>query len=440
MWLERIEKKSILYGGLKKSISFPFQIFYKISSDDKSGVEEGEPIIYAPNHQNALIDPLVLSFTREDQIGFYSRSDIFNNKIIAEFLYFIKMLPIFRMRDGFENLHKNQAVFDKTMSIIANGRGFGIFPEANHAGYRKLRVLKKGISRVAFQTELNYDEELDLKIVPVGIEYEHYYWFRSKVHINYGKAIPVKDYLEEYKENNTLGINSLTNAIKDGILPLIVNIPYSGKEYEAVDFLTEINFNDENTKEDLELEEKVSLDQKIVENIKRFQGTDEETFSKLIHDTLLYKKLLKTVRTDDYSIQRIQLKKSFVRINVLLVLAFPLYILGVLLNYIPYKLPYLTTRNIKDVQFYATMYFAVGSLISIPLFYVIYFFILLNFFNVLASLLILIAIGFLGIFSYDYWRLFIKVNRVRRMRKSPVKMKKLLKMRLKLVDFLRSQK
>ncbi|MEN8136950.1 MAG: 1-acyl-sn-glycerol-3-phosphate acyltransferase [Bacteroidota bacterium] len=438
MGFNTIERKSYLYGVLKAYLSRAFHMFYKISVEDKSGVEEGEPIIYAPNHQNALIDPLVLLFTRKSQIIFFARSDIFKNKIIAKFLYFIKMLPVFRIRDGYENLHRNQAIFDKTMSVIASGSGLGIFPEANHAGYRKLRSLKKGISRVAFQTELNYNEELNVKIVPVGIEYEHYYWFRSKVHVNYGKAISVKDYIEDYKENIPNGVNKLNGAIRDSIIPLIVNIQFKGNEYEAVDFLTEINFNIENSTEDLSFEDRIKHDQKLVENITRFQYLDEDIFSKIIRKTNEYRKLLKEVRTDDYSVQRVQNKRSCIGIILLLILTFPLYIIGALFNYLPYKLVYMSTRNIEDIQFHGTMYFTLGALVSFPVFYLIYFFVLKSILSVYVALILLVIIGFLGVFSYDYWRLYIKMKRGMRMKKSSKKQKELFRLRKVLVNFLES--
>jgi len=438
MSFKSIENKSLLYASLKYYLSLAFRVFYKLSYEDRSRVEEGEPIIYAPNHQNALIDPLIVAFTRENQTAFFARSDVFKNKYIAKFLYSIKLLPVFRIRDGYENLRKNQEIFDNTMSIIANGNGLVIFPEANHAGYRKLRILKKGISRVAFQTEINYNEKLNVKIVPVGIEYEHYYWFRSKVHISYGEAVLVKDYIEEYKQNAPQGLNSLNNAIKEAIKPLIVDIPFKDEEYDAIDFLTEINFNNENLTEKLSFEDKVKIDKKMVSSIVKFKNLDIDTYEKLVRKTLDYKSKVEKIKTDDYSVQVVFNNKSYWNIYMILFLAFPIFVVGSVFNYFPYKLPYFSTRNITDIQFYSSLFLTVGALLSFPLFYTIYIIIFSYYFGFLSAILIISALGFLGVFSFDYWKLYKKLKRILRVSSSKSKKTDIFRQRKIIVNILDS--
>ena len=301
---------------------------------------------------------------------------------------------------------------------IANGNGLVIFPEANHAGYKKLRAFKKGISRIAFQTELNYNEELNVKIVPVGIEYEHYYWLRSKIHINFGKAILVKDYIEEYKINKPQGLNSLNNAIKEAIKPLIVNIPLNDEEYDAVNYLTEINYNNTNTRGSISYENKIKLDQRLVEDILRDKESEVDNYEILVRKTLEYKNMVDNKSTNDYSVNVIGDNKSYWYIYLTLIFIFPLYLIGLLFNYIPYKIPYFTTRKIQDVQFHSTLYYAIGSLAVFPIIYTIYLLLLNNFLNISLSLVFLICTGFLGILSYEYWRLFIKLKKILRVSSS----------------------
>ena len=435
MGFNTIEKSTIIYTILKFWVTKTLGIFYQISVDDQTDVEEGKPIIYAPNHQNALIDPLVIALSRKGQTVFLARGDIFNTKIVAQLLYMIKMLPVFRIRDGFDQLHKNQAIFDKTMDVIASGNGLGVFPEANHAGYRRLRMLKKGISRMAFQTELHYNEELDVKIVPVGMEYEHYYWFRSKVHITYGKSISVKDYIEEYKEDNPKGLNALNKAISIGIKPLMVDIQLQDQEYDAVNFLTDVNYNDKNEDLSLSFEEKIKLDKEIVKKVLALKESGIETFNALISKVTEYKKTINKIKTDDYSVGVISNKKSYLYFYPILFLTFPMYLLGAVMNYIPYKIPYFITKNMPDIQFHATMYFAVGGLVTIPMFYTIYLFVLKAYFGIGVALILLIGIGVLGIFSYEYFRLFVKLKRINRIRKY-AKQKEVLDLRKEVLSML----
>jgi len=436
MSFNTIEKKSLTYSVIKFFVSKVFNTFYQVSVDDQCDIEEGEPIIYAPNHQNALIDPLVVLFTRERQPVFLARGDIFNNKFVAELLYTIKMLPVFRIRDGFDQLHKNQAIFDKTMSVIASGNGLGVFPEANHAGFRRLRILKKGIGRMAFQTELHYNEEIGVKIVPVGIEYEHYYWFRSKVLITYGKAITVKDYLEEYKNDNPKGLNSLSKAISEGITQLMVNISLKDEnEYEVTNFLTEVNYNAKNTDLSLSFKDKIRLDKIIVNKIIESKEKDASFFYDLMTKAKEYKDGLEAIKTDDYSVGVLANKKSYLYFYPILILTFPMYLIGLLFNYIPYKIPYLITRKIPDIQFHATMYFAIGGLILFPMFYTIYFIVLKSYLGIGVALVALAGIGVLGLFSYEYFRLFVKLKRINRAKKSN-KLQNIIKLRNEVLNMI----
>ena len=105
---------------------------------------------------------------------FLARADIFKNKFIASLLYFLKILPVYRIRDGFSNLKANDEIFRKTIDVIRNKNGLVILPEGDHAGFRRLRQLKKGICRVAFQAEEAMDFNLNIKIIPVGLEYTNY--------------------------------------------------------------------------------------------------------------------------------------------------------------------------------------------------------------------------------------------------------------------------
>lgn len=73
-------------------------------------------IIFAPNHQNALLDALryCLLFLKR---CIYTRADIFKKKMVAKILRFLKILPIFRIRDGYESLTYNDAVFNEAMGV-----------------------------------------------------------------------------------------------------------------------------------------------------------------------------------------------------------------------------------------------------------------------------------------------------------------------------------
>ena len=113
-----IEKFSWPYYALKTYVDFCFRYFYKVSIRGIENVDLENINIYAPNHQNALMDALALLSIYHVQPVFLARSDIFKNQRINSILTFLKILPVYRMRDGYGELEKNDATFSKTIEIL----------------------------------------------------------------------------------------------------------------------------------------------------------------------------------------------------------------------------------------------------------------------------------------------------------------------------------
>ncbi len=111
---------------------------------------------------------------RKDQLFFLPEPIFSKRNLLLQFSIFLKILPVYRMRDGFSSLKGNDDIFTKTIDVIKKKNGLVILPEGDHAGFRRLRQLKKGICRVAFQSDEATGFKLKIKIIPVGIEFSNY--------------------------------------------------------------------------------------------------------------------------------------------------------------------------------------------------------------------------------------------------------------------------
>jgi len=221
-----LEDPSIVYGALKLFPQFVHNhIFYRnVYSMGLENIPEDGAVIFAPNHQNALMDALIIMSIKSWQPVFMARADIFAGHFVRRLLFFMKILPIFRMRDGKESLKQNEAVFEKAVEVLRKRRYLVIYPEASHKGIRKLRPLKKGITRIAFMAEEASNYSLDVKIVPVGINYQDYYEFRTDVLINFGKPISVREYRAQYEENPQKANHELVQRVTEELSSLIIDI------------------------------------------------------------------------------------------------------------------------------------------------------------------------------------------------------------------------
>lgn len=331
------------------------------------------PVIFAPNHQNALMDALAVDFAARRSVVFLARADIFKKPAVAKILNMLKILPIYRMRDGIEALGNNQEVFDNTIAVIKSNYPLCILPEGNHEGQKRLRPLKKGIFRIALQAEESNQFNLNLHIVPVGLDFSDYFNAGSDLTVVFGTPIKIADYESQYRENEQRTITKLMNLLSENMRSVMIHIPE--EHYELIFQISEMYepnvWNTCNVKRHPynKLTIKQYIIQKATEAFKQFPEKVIETTKALKE----YNNNLKKVKLDDCLLQ--QKPSSFISLLfaiLLSILILPLHLYGMILNYIPFKLPIWIASKIKDKHFKSSVNF-VTSLFIFPIYYIIIF-------------------------------------------------------------------
>lgn len=405
MGINNIEKKSFFYSLLKIWVDFWHnKVFYRdIEIFNIQNIPQKGHIIFTPNHQNALMDALAVLCTVERRTVFLARSDIFKKPTVAAILYFLKILPIYRIRDGYELLKKNKEIFQKTTDVISDDQSaLVILPEGNHAGVRRLRALKKGFARIAFQTEEANNFSLDIHIVPIGIDYEDYQAFRSKLVINFGKPIPVSNFYKSYQENPAIGINAIKNELASKIKPLIINIE-NEEYYDLIEWSRRIyvdSLNDSNKKT-------FGLQQQIVHKLNQYTIDQPEETALLNDKVNHYQRSLKELKLGIFD--QIMKKKliGVISKSIMLLVLSPLFLYGFLNNVIPYRFTKWAAGKIKDPQFKSSFSFVV-SLVAFPLFNLLQTIIMMFFIsNWYWVLLYFFSIPISGIFAWYYKACFM---------------------------------
>jgi 1-acyl-sn-glycerol-3-phosphate acyltransferase len=370
MGVENIEKYSLRFSALKVWMLFWHNIvFYrKVVYAHREKVRLQDHLIFTPNHQNALMDALAVEFSFKNQFVFVARSDIFKNKFIARLLYFLKILPVYRIRDGYESLRKNEIVFKKTLDIIRNKNGFVILPEGNHAGFRRLRALKKGFARIAFQAEEASGFSLNIKIVPVGINYSNYEDVRSNLLVVFGDAFPVSEFYEAYRSHPAKAYNQIKAKLSERLKPLMIHI--DSKYYEAYDFLRKAYRKEACRQMQLNpsaLHDRFKAEKDIIARLRRFETKEPEAMEKLAAGVKEYSNLLRKMKLQD--IKPVS-AFSLLGEKLLLLVASPLFLYGYINNLFPWYIITLYPGRIKDPQFRSSVKFVLSSLFF-PLFYLI---------------------------------------------------------------------
>jgi 1-acyl-sn-glycerol-3-phosphate acyltransferase len=405
---KRIHHFSLFYFFLKFFVGRWFKWYYRrFEVTGLHNIPHGDPVIMAANHQNALMDALAILFSLPGSIVFLARADIFKNPTQAKILHSFKIMPVFRIRDGAENLSKNDETFDAAMQVLKDNHRLCLMPEGNHGDKRRLRPLVKGIFRIAFQTQEELGESRKVKIVPVGVDYEHYQHFHKNLFVNFGTPIEVSEYMELYRENKARGMNALRDRLAEELRKYMVHIE-SEQYYDVFQELRQYYSRRCANKAGspaISLKTLFENDKEIIAKLDEFAAQDPAGMENLAAAVRELALILPEKKLRYW----LFLQKPFGPVSLtwrtllLLVLA-PFFVVGFLLNALPfwYAGKLVENRKLKDLQFFSSFAFALG-LIFFNIWYLILaipVFILSPAWYV--GLLILVCLPFLGVLSYLY--------------------------------------
>ncbi len=161
-------------------------------------------VLFLANHQNALLDALLIATKNGRFSYFLTRASVFQNIIFSNILKSLLMLPVYRIRDGWNNLSKNNAIFKKSAKLLSESKAIAIFPEGTHNLKRTVRPLSKGFTRIIFETFEHYPET-HLQLVPVGLNFLKAEKFGDSVSLYFGNPIPIAS--EDIKDKNDSVVN-----------------------------------------------------------------------------------------------------------------------------------------------------------------------------------------------------------------------------------------
>jgi 1-acyl-sn-glycerol-3-phosphate acyltransferase len=409
----KYEKWSPGYWLLKQYVRFAdWLIHKKIIVTGKEKIPDNKPIVFAPNHQNALSDPMAILLHIRFQPVWLARADIFGkSKVVDSILRFMKIMPVYRLQDGKENLAKNDDTFNQSIKVLENNFALALFPEAAHSFKRQMMVHKKAVPRIVFMAEEKTGNQLDIQIIPAGIFYSHYWKFNRTVIVQFGDPVSVNDYLEIYSQNQNAAIILLKTKIHDAILPLILNIR-SKKYYEEFERIREIygrHFLKRQNKE-WSLLNLFHSDQKLTNKLDELETTHPDETENLVRKANDFYGNVKMHGLRSWMIaENENHANKLVLHSLLLIAGLPLFLYGFVFNAIPFFLvDRLVRKKVKNISFWST-FFLVGGIVIFPLFYLVT---LLTVSGVLPGFLLkiafLVSLPFAGKLAFNWYILLRK--------------------------------
>jgi 1-acyl-sn-glycerol-3-phosphate acyltransferase len=148
------------------------------------------PLLLASNHPNSFLDAIILCTIFKRPVYSLARGDAFKGKLVSKILFSLKLLPVYRMSEGVENLEDNYKTFDQCKEIFKKNGIVLIFSEGKCINEWHLRPLKKGTARLALSS---WADGIPLKVLPLGINYSSFKRYGKNVQLYFGKFISEND-------------------------------------------------------------------------------------------------------------------------------------------------------------------------------------------------------------------------------------------------------
>ena len=398
-----------LFGYIFTTIGIKsFYRKYKVVG--KENVPKGKPILFAGNHQNAFLEGAILGYVTRSPIYFLARSDIFKKKAASFMLNSLNALPIYRERDGADYRDKNEEVFEQFYDLLGKNRRIVIFPEGNHGKHQQLRSLKKGIFRIAVGAEAKYNKELDVQVVPVGINYGKFENMGGDLLIQFGAPIAIKDYIADnsvkQEENYIELVGELRKRLSDQMIDIQKMDYYDLIHFTMKTFDAEIGLLERNDGNDLVSEFK--RQKGYIEKAESYIEKDIENANALLKVVVEFRGLLSEEKLSAWLFN----KESYAVFGhvFLLTLLFPLHLYGILNNYLPYRIPaWFVEKKVADIHFHASIKLLAGSILFV-IFWGIQISLVAIFTDNYYWAMYFGSLIFSAWISYKYWVSFLKLK------------------------------
>lgn len=188
-------------------------------------LQHNGPLLLAANHPNSFLDAIILCTLFDKPVYSLARGDAFKNKFAAKLLYKLKLLPVYRVSEGAENLEENYKTFDACKEIFKQNGIVLIFSEGRCINEWHLRPLKKGTARLAISS---WNDGINLKVLPVGINYNSFKRFGKNVKLFFGAYITQ----QTTAANNSHGqaIKNFNDNLQQQLMPFVLEIAATDKQ------------------------------------------------------------------------------------------------------------------------------------------------------------------------------------------------------------------
>lgn len=188
-------------------------------------LREQGPLLIAANHPNSFLDAIIVDSLFKYPVFSLTRGDAFKGKLTYKILNSLNMLPVYRVSEGVENLENNYTTFEACQKLFQQNKIVLIFSEGRCINEWHLRPLKKGTARLAFNA---WENNIPLKVLPLGINYSSFRFFGKNMFLNFGNIISKEALHEDFAQGKS--IKEFNEKLQSQLEDLVYKIDTNDKE------------------------------------------------------------------------------------------------------------------------------------------------------------------------------------------------------------------
>ncbi|MBI3108327.1 MAG: 1-acyl-sn-glycerol-3-phosphate acyltransferase [Candidatus Rokubacteria bacterium] len=179
------------------------------------------PLIITANHQNALVDPLLLIAAIPRRLVPLAKAPLFRLPVIGALARWAGAIPVERPQDAPGQPVDNEAMFAQAVARLRQDEAILIFPEGLSQPDPKLMPLRTGAARLLLQAAAATGGPVTL--VPVGLVYHEPGAFRlGRAWVLIGEPVPTADCVFLHAREPEAAARQLTERLAQALRVRIV--------------------------------------------------------------------------------------------------------------------------------------------------------------------------------------------------------------------------